>query len=218
MFEDAAEVTVVSTGTDSVLECLSSRWVSEMAEGNGDKTASGMDASKLKIVLILAVIVIPAAAIGVFIMGGEGASEGPLSTGPQVEVETGSFVSGETGTGGEDQTVVLRHAGGDTIDMTKVSIHVSLPDHGREATLVNLPAGNSLNFDANVEGMDIFSQSFSGIGGAMSSSTWSEGEELRFRIKYSGGGVRTKPGDNVVVRMEHESGGTVFEKEITAEE
>jgi len=189
-----------------------------MPEGSADETASGMDAGKLKVVLVLAVIVVPAAAIGVFVTSGEGGGEGPLNTGPQVEVEAGEFVSGETGTGGEDQTVVLRHAGGDTIDMTKVSVHVSLPDHGREATLVNLPAGNSLNFDANVEGMDIFSQSFSGIGGAMSSSTWSEGDELRFRIKYSGGGVRTKPGDTVLVRMEHESGGTLFEKEITAEE
>lgn len=189
-----------------------------MPKGSEDETASGMDASKLKIVLILAVIIIPVAAVGVFVMSGEGGGEGPLNTGPQVETEAGQFVSGETGTGGEDQTVVIRHAGGDEIDMTKVSIHVSLPDYGREATLVNLPAGNSLNFDANVEGMDIFSQSFSGIGGAISSATWSEGDELEFRIKYSGGGVRMKPGDTVVVRMDNESGSTVFEKEITAEE
>ena len=188
-----------------------------MPEGSADETASGMDASKLKIVLILAVIIIPVAAVGVFVMSGQG-GEAPLSTGPQVEVEAGEFISGETGTGGEDQTVVLRHAGGDTIDMTKVRIHVSLPDHGREATLVNLPVSSRLSFDTNVEGMDIFSQSFSGIGGAMSSTSWSEGDELRFRIKYSGGGVRTKPGDTVVVRMEHESGSTVFEKEMTAAE
>ena len=179
-----------------------------------EETASGIDASALKIVLIVAVVLIPAGAVGFFVLGGEGA----VNTGPQVEVEAGEFVSGETGVGGEDQTVVLRHAGGETIDMTKVRVHVSLPDHGREATLVNLPVSSRLSFDANVEGMDMFDLSFSGIGGAMSSTSWSEGDELKFRIKYSGGGVRTKPGDTVVVRMDHESGGTVFEKEMTATE
>lgn len=188
-----------------------------MPEGSADETASGMDASKLKIVLILAVIIIPVAAIGVFVMSGEGGGEGPLDTGPQVEVEAGEFVSGETGTGGEDQTVVIRHSGGDEIDMTEVSIHVSVPDHGREATLVNLPA-DSLDLDANVDGMDMFDRGFAGVGGSISSTTWSEGDELRFRIKYSAGGVRLQPGDTVVVRMEDESGSTVFEKEITATE
>lgn len=187
-----------------------------MPEGSADETASGMDASKLKVVLILAVIVVPAAAIGVFVMSGQG-GEGPLDTGPRVEVEAGEFVSGETGTGGEDQTVVLGHAGGDEIDMTEVRIHVSVPDHGREATLVNLPA-DSLDLDANVDGMDMFDRGFSGIGGAMSSTTWSEGDELRFRIKYSAGGARLQPGDTVVVRMEDGSGSTVFEKEMTATE
>jgi len=184
-----------------------------MPEGSEDETSSGLDASKLKIVLVLAVVVVPAIAIGVFVIGGEGA----LSTGPSVEAETGAFVSGETGAGGQDQTVVIRHAGGDEIDMTEVSIYVSLPDHGREATLVNLPA-DSLDLDANVDGLDMFDRSFSGIGGSMSSTTWSEGDELSFRIKYGGGGVRTQPGDTVVVRMEdEESGGTVFETEIEAE-
>lgn len=188
-----------------------------MAEGKngGEETASGLDASKLKIVLILAVIIIPAAALGVFVIGGEGA----VNTGPKVETEAGPFVSGETGVGGEDQTVVIRHTGGDTIDMTEASIHVSIPDKGREATLVNLPVGDRLDLEANVDGMDMFDRGFGGVGGAITSTEWSEGQELRFRIKYSAGGMRLQPGDTVVVRMEdEESGSTVFEKEITAEE
>lgn len=180
----------------------------------GEQTASGMDASKLKIALIVAVIVVPAIAIGVFVIGGEGA----LNTGPSVEAEAGPFVSGETGVGGEDQTVVIRHAGGDTIDMTEASIHVSIPNQGREATLVNLPVGDRIDLEANVEGMDMFDRGFGGVGGAVTSTEWSEGEELRFRIKYSAGGARLQPGDTVLVRMEdEESGSTVFETEIEAE-
>jgi FlaG/FlaF family flagellin (archaellin) len=183
-------------------------------QNDGEQTASGLDASKLKIVLIVAVIVVPAIAIGVFVIGGEGA----VNTGPQVEVETGPFVSGETGSGGEDQTVVVRHSGGDSIDMTEASIHVSIPNQGREATLVNLPVGDRIDLEANVDGMDMFDRGFGGAGGAVTSTEWSEGDELRFRIKYSAGGARLQPGDTVVVRMEdEESGSTVFETEIEAE-
>lgn len=116
----------------------------------------------------------------------------------------------------DDQTVVLRHASGDSVPTAELEIVVRLPEHDRESRLTALPIEADRLPPDGFDGDDLvdrragrFSEPLVG-----ESASWTGGERLAFRIKtHRGDGVVLDPGDSVAVTVVHEPTETVLVEE-----
>jgi flagellin-like protein len=151
--------------------------------------------SVIGVVLLVAVVVILAAAVGTFALEFTNATQEPA---PQVANAEAEFLV----TGGFDQTVRITHRGGDTVDVSDLEIVVSFSASSKRSRLVGAPTDKIGTGD--FEGDDIWSFGFGGIGGELETGDgqWSSGEAIEFRI--ASGDVDVKPGEKVFVKVIHE--------------
>jgi flagellin-like protein len=186
-----------------------------------DETSMGGErgvSSVIGVILMVAVTVILAAAVGAFALQFAGTNQEPA---PQVANADAEFLV--TG-GGTDQTVRITHRGGDTIEVSNLAIVVSFSDSTKQSRLVGMPTDKIRA--GNVDGNNIWDGSYGGIGGALadnepegSDGEWSSGEAIEFRIKSTAslGGVDVQPGEKVFVKVVHEpSGNVVIDRTLTA--
>jgi len=175
-------------------------------------------------VLMVAVAVILAATISVFVLGfGEEVEE----TAPVVGQSSGTF---ENGTNSEKQIVTIRHVAGDDIPVKEMEVAVSATCRGGETKrgrLVKLPVdgqyGRAIG-DANVDGDKIFSKKAEYFAsawdlGALNEESFAAGDKIEFRIKKSDGdvGCTVPQGGTVTVRVVHiPTDAIVIEQELTA--
>ncbi|WP_323674386.1 type IV pilin N-terminal domain-containing protein [Halorubellus sp. PRR65] len=159
-------------------------------------------------VLMVAVTVIMAAAVGSFALEFSGVEQQPA---PQVANADAKFLV--TG-GGTDQTVRITHRGGDTVDVADLEIVVSFSDSPKRSRLVGIPTKKVGAGD--YEGDNIWDgRAGIGVAGALSRSDpagsdgeWSAGEYIQFRTKS--GAVDVKSGEHVYVTVVHEPSGKVL--------
>jgi flagellin-like protein len=162
--------------------------------------------SVIGVVLMVAVTVILAAAVGALAFELAGNEQDPV---PRVANADAEFRV----TGGTDQFVRITHRGGDTVDVADLAIVVSFSEHPERSRLVGAP---TTTIDASdYEGDNVWDGSGGGIGGALadnepagSDGKWSAGEPLEFRI--ASGDVDVNPGETVTVTVVHEPTGKVL--------
>lgn len=167
-------------------------------------------------VLIVAIAVVLAATISVFVLDfGEEVEE----TAPVVGQSSGEFQAFDSGN--DEQIVTIRHVAGDDIPVEEMEVAVSATckDGTKRGRLVDLPVdGRSIDYNDNVEGEDIFDTSsewFWGDLGALKSESFTAGEKIEFRIKK--GGCEVPQDGTVTVRVIHvPTNAVVIEQELTA--
>jgi len=174
-------------------------------------------------ILLVAIAVILAATISVFVLGfGEEVEE----TAPVVGQSSGEFVGDISGS--NDQIVRIRHVAGDSIDVSNMEIVVSTC--GKTTRITNLPATRYtptyIPFDENrnFEGdQDLISegqpgQSWNaGVLHEDTDNTFKADAEFEFRINNAPNGCDLSPGDRVTVRVIHvPTNAVVIEQELTA--
>jgi flagellin-like protein len=172
--------------------------------------------SVIGVVLMVAVAVILAAAVGTFALGFTNAIQEPA---PQVANADAKLIADISG--GGDQKVRITHRGGDTVNVSNLEIVVSFSDSSKRSRLVGIPTDKIEASD--FEGDDIW-DGRNGIGtkGALAPSDpegadgkWSSGEFIEFRI--TSGSVPLSPGDRVYVKIVHEpSGNVLIDRTLTA--
>ncbi|WP_338739643.1 type IV pilin [Haloplanus salilacus] len=158
-------------------------------------------------VLLVAVVVILAATISVFVLGVADETNQP---GPMVGQSTGELVYNRPGS--NDQIVRITHVAGDRLDVTNLEIAVDATDAcGKRSRIVNLPT-TTLG-SANYNGDDIFDY-YSPDGGQLDTSadgTWRAGETATFRLASTE--CELGDGDSVTVRVVHTPTESVVIKE-----
>jgi flagellin-like protein len=171
--------------------------------------------SVIGVVLMVAVTIVLAAAVGAFVLDVHSTRASP----PQIanaDAELTNVHGSST-----DQTVRITHRGGDTVDVADLEIVVSFSNSSKRSRLVGIPT-DTID-PADYEGDDVWDGSGDGIGGAIatdepagSDGEWSSGEAIAFRIAK--GNVELYQGDTVTVRIVHEPSGTVLiERTISAD-
>lgn len=171
--------------------------------------------SVVAVVLMVAVTVIMAAAVGSFALDIAGVQHEPV---PQIANADAELVADVAG--GDDQTVRIAHRGGDTVTVSNLEVVVTFSDSTKRSRLTGVPTKKIDSTD--YDGDDIWDGSYGGIGGALASNEpagsdgeWSSGEALVFRI--ANGDVSLDPGDRVTVTVVHEpSGKVILERTLTA--
>lgn len=171
--------------------------------------------SVVAVVLMVAVTVILAAAVGSFALQFTDAEQDPA---PQVANADAKFLADVAG--GSDQTVRITHEGGDAITVSNVEIVVTFADHPERSRLVGAPT-DTIGPD-DYEGDDIWDGSNRGIGGALASNEpegsdgeWTASEPIEFRI--ANGDVSLSAGETVTVTIVHTpSGKVLLERTLTA--
>lgn len=167
--------------------------------------------SVIGVVLMVAVTVVLAAAIGSFALQFAGTNQNPA---PQVANADAELVADISG--GGDQVVRITHRGGDTVEVSNLDIVVSFSDSSKRSRLVGIPTDKIEPGD--YDGADIWDgRNGIGTGGALAPSDpdgadreWSSGEFIEFRITSTSGGVSLSPGDRVYVKIVHEPSGEVI--------
>ncbi len=171
--------------------------------------------SVVAVVLMVAVTVIMAAAVGSFVLDLAGVEQQPAPQVANADAELQADVAG-----GGDQTVRITHRGGDTVTVSDLAVVVTFSDSSKHSRLTGVPTPR---IDAtDYDGDDVWDSSYGGIGGALASNEpagsdgeWSSGEALVFRI--ANGDVSLDPGDRVTVTVVHEpSGKVLLERTLTA--
>jgi competence protein ComEC len=160
-----------------------------MSQRDDDKTASGVDKSKLKLVLGVAVVLIPAIAIGAYATGavGSGSSGGEGGntadgSGGQGQIVVNDIVYDPDGAANEED-VVFENTGGSTLDMSGWTVE---DDAGTTYTFPNgfsLGVGESVTLNVE-EGTDTETDLYWGYGRAI----WNNGGDTVI-LKNSDGTV-----------------------------
>ncbi|MDS0220765.1 type IV pilin N-terminal domain-containing protein [Haloarcula sp. S1AR25-5A] len=164
------------------------------------------------VVLMLAITVLLAATVGGFVLSETAALDDPT---PTVARSTGSFTTGPSGGCGEN-TVAIRHAGGDSVPADEIEIAVRLPDTDTRARLVDLPVSGTALSAANTDDPDNVVYDYC-VGGVIADGgqPWSAGRMIAFQLNAGGGTV--EPGDTIDVRVVHApSNGVLAAVELTA--
>jgi FlaG/FlaF family flagellin (archaellin) len=165
---------------------------------------------------MVAVVVILAATISVFVLG---FTEETTEAGPIVGQSAGILEPNPPGSGSDNGFVRVRHMAGDTVQTADMEIVVDATDAcGKQARLVNLPvdgySGNAIG-STNIEGDDVFDERPPYFGGpeysAIHETEYMAGEEILFRIPNNDCSVRS--GDEVIVRVVHTPTNSVVIKE-----
>lgn len=162
------------------------------------------------VVLMLAVAVFLAAAVGSTVIGAAAGIHEPT---PTVAHSTGDFVTGPSG-GCGDNTVRIRHAGGDPVPADELAIAVDLPD--TDARLVDLPVSGTALSASNTDDPDNVVYDYC-VGGVIANGgqRWSAGRAITFQLNAGGGTV--EPGDRIELRVVHTpSNGILAAVELTA--
>lgn len=171
--------------------------------------------SVVAVVLMVAMTVIMAAAVGSFVLDVAGVDRGPAPQVANADAELQADVAG-----GTDQTVRITHRGGDTVDVSDLEVVVAFSDSPKRSRLTGVPTPRIGASD--YEGDDLWDGSYGGVGGALASDEpagsdgeWSSGESLVFRVANDD--VSLDAGDRVTVTVAHEPSGTVLlERTLTA--
>ena len=183
-----------------------------------DDSARGVT-SVVSTVLLVAVVVVVAATLSVFVLD---FGDDVETAAPVVSQSSGELRADITGD--DDQIVRLTHQAGDTLRVADLQIAVDARTAcGKAGRLVNLPApgGDPQPTATYVEGDDIFDNSANSVSGPIGEDgrpvdgTWSAGETATFRI--ANGACSLDPGDPVTVRVVHTpSEAILIEKRLTA--
>ncbi len=176
-----------------------------------DTDANRAVAPIISTILLVAIVVILAAVISVFVLDlGEQTTE----SGPAVSESSGTFEAFQSGS--DEQIVRIRHVAGDTLDTENLEVVVDASDAcGKTGRIVNLPLGsvgasNTIN-QGNVEGDDIFDNSAGAVDhGALDAETYTAGDVIRFRIAK--GDCTVQRDESLVVRVVHTPTNTVVIK------
>ncbi|WP_423999689.1 type IV pilin [Haloarcula salina] len=164
------------------------------------------------VALMLSLTVLLAAVVGGYAMS---AAADPAQPTPTVARSTGSFEAGPSG-GCGDNTVQIRHEGGERIAPEDIEVVVRLPDADAQARLVDLPVSGTALGPSAVEDPDNVVYDYC-VGGAVANGgrAWTAGRVIEFQLNAGGGTV--DPGDPIEVSVVHEpSGGIVASVELTA--
>lgn len=157
-------------------------------------------------ILLVAVTVILASVIAVFVIG---LGEDVENPGPNVGKSSGEFVAGGQG---DEQVVRITHVAGDPVNVENIEIIVRAIDCDTEATLVDLPGDGFFSYtlaDKNIQGNDdLISQKFSAdnvgpIYVEHSDKEWSAGETISFRITVGECDFRTPSVTDLKVSVIH---------------
>ena len=167
------------------------------------------------VILVVAVVVILAAIVSVFAFGFVSDINEPA---PNV-ADTGEFEVENEPSG--DQTVRIRHSGGESVSVEELEIIVRASGPGdslpKETRLVALPAsGSSLN-DKNIRGDLVFEgsgndQVIDGDPGV----TWSSGDTIQFQIKLTEADFReggSPKADELEVIIIHTPSGAIISEQ-----
>lgn len=157
---------------------------------NDEKTSSGVDKGKLKLVLAVAVVVIPAIAIGAYatglVGGGGGGTPGESGGGQtasgEAEIAVASIVEDPEGAANEED-VVFENTGGNPADMSGWTVE---DEAGTTYTFPNgftLGPGESVTLNVE-EGTDTDTDLYWGYGRAI----WNNGGDTVI-LKDSSGSV-----------------------------
>ena len=162
------------------------------------------------VVLMLSVTVLLAATVGGFALA---ATADLDQRTPTVARSTGEFVTGPSG-GCGDNTVRIRHAGGDPVPADELAVAVALPDS--EARIVDLPVSGTALSASNTDDPDNVVYDYC-VGGVIANGgqRWSAGRAIMFQLNAGGGTVN--PGDSIEVRVVHTpSNGVLAAVELAA--
>jgi FlaG/FlaF family flagellin (archaellin) len=151
---------------------------------------------------------------GILMQSGESLSDG----GPIVTAEADSI---NPSNGPDGQWIRIEHKGGPTVDVSNLTVNVSVPNHPEQgkrmrATLTGLPTDGVRQSD--YEGNHVFTIGANGVGGAAVASdtdrAWTAGEEIALRI--SDRRVDLTGGDTVRVTIHHTGSNTrLFRERIS---
>lgn len=172
-------------------------------------------------VLLVAIVIILASAIAVFVLG---FSDSATDAAPTVGQSTGDFVAGNATT---EQVVAIKHEGGDAVDVTELEILVdATADCDAEARLVDLPSDGGVDntiVAANIEGEDdlidqSLGQASALIGTADAENTFAAGNEIEFRIPVAGCDFRLSDNDSVTIQVIHvPSNSVIIDERLTTD-
>ncbi|WP_233563248.1 type IV pilin [Haloarcula sp. Atlit-7R] len=162
------------------------------------------------VVLMLVISVLLAATVSSVVFS---ASSDLNQQTPTVARSTGEFVIGPSGRCGEN-TVTIRHDGGDPVPADELEVAVGLPDNG--ARIVALPVSGTALSARNTADPDNVVYDYC-VGGVIANGgqRWSAGRIIAFQLNAGGGTV--EPGDSIEVRVVHApTNGVLVEAELTA--
>jgi flagellin-like protein len=156
-------------------------------------------------VLMVAIVVIIAATVSVFVLGFVEDIQDP---GPVVADSTGEFVAGSAG---DEQVVRITHLAGDTVNIENIEIVVKAPDCGKQARLVDLPGDGYFDYtlsDENIRGDEnLISQGFAAENDGPiyveEDNKWTAGEAISFRIAVGGCDFRKPENSELAVLVIH---------------
>ncbi|MFD1632951.1 type IV pilin [Haloplanus ruber] len=169
-------------------------------------------------VLLIAIVVILAATVSVYVFG---VTDRPSNPAPTVAQSSGEFVPQDGNQGG---VVRITHRGGDTLRVADLEIVVDARAAcGKVGRLVNLPAsgGDPKPESEFVRGDDVFDNSANSVSGPIGedgrtvNGRWSSGETATFRIASNGCPVTS--GETITVRIVHTpTNSVVIKQTLTA--
>ncbi|MFT4930966.1 MAG: flagellin-like protein [Natronomonas sp.] len=170
--------------------------------------------SVISTVLMVALVVILAATVSVFVLDltGEGNQPAPI-----VKQSSGELIVQDNSSGGK---INLTHVAGDSLTASNLEIVVNAEDPcGKSGRLVNLPApGNDLRPTSEyVRGDDIFDNSWNSVDGPIgeADAKWEAGETATFRLASSE--CQLDSGDTIIVRVVHTpTNSIIIEETLTA--
>lgn len=171
-------------------------------------------------ILMVAIVVILASVIGVFVLG---FSESATDPAPTIGQSTGELSAGGATT---DQVVTIKHEAGDPVNVSELEIIVdATADCNAEARLVDLPSDGGVDntiVPANIEGEDDLIDESPGQAGALIGTAGSEnrfaaGTEIEFRIPVAGCDFRLSGNDSVTIQVIHvPSNSILIDEHLTA--
>lgn len=176
-------------------------------------------------ILMVAIVVVLAATISVFVLDFTGDLDDPA---PNVAQSTGSFLPQDGNSGG---IVKLTHVAGDSVEISdiEISVRAGCKAGTRQGRIVNLPAGsyNAIRqSDGQIEGDEIFDESslntidnqVDGVnnGGALlQGGEYTAGDTIIFRIAKSD--CELTQGSEISVQVVHNpSQSVIIDKDLIA--
>lgn len=178
------------------------------------RSASRGISSVVATILLVAVVVVLAATLSVFVFG---VADDVDEAAPTVAQSSGGLVTQDGDSGG---IVRLTHEGGDSLTASNLEIVVDAREAcGKMGRLVNLPAegGDPNPTDEYVHGDDVFDNSHNSVGGPIGEAggEWEAGETATFRLAKSE--CPLESGDTITVHVVHTpTNSVVIEQTLTA--
>ncbi|APW99200.1 type IV pilin [Halobiforma lacisalsi AJ5] len=171
--------------------------------------------SVVGVVLLVAITVILAGSVGVFVfsLGGTPSEPGPVAG---ATADATFTLSGAASCDGE--VVRLRHVAGDPVNVTDMEVTVRIRGGEMEATLTNLPSEDSSLDDDHVDGdTDVIDQSGCAGGVIVDSSDdpprWNSGSVVEFRVNHGPSTTDLESGDEIEILVTDTDAGTVVASE-----